>query len=695
VKEYTTSQIRNVALIGHSGTGKTMITESLLFMNKMIERMGSTDSGNTQSDYDSEEVKRKTSINTSLFPIETGGMKINLFDCPGYRDFIGEIQCAVRMADLAIVTVDSITGAEPGTEFAWDLAEEYQIPRAVFVNKMDKERADFDKALDALRAVFPANIVALTLPIGKESSFEGVVDLVKMKACRDKGGKPHWSDIPAELAEAAAAARAQLIEAAAEGDDAITEKFLMEEPLTDEEIVRGLRGAILNGRCVPALCGAAPSQIGLTVLQDFILTLAPLPDQRPGLTASIEGKEEKETISIASDKPLVVFVFKTVNDDYAGRLSFFKVLNGTLTSETAVLNTNSGRQERIAHTLIVTGKKNMNIHQIHAGDIGAVSKLDSTRTNDTLVDVKGRPVKVEPTVLPSQTVFMMVVPKSKGDEDKVGMGIHRLIEADPSLRIERDSALHQTILSGMGETHLDVAVSRLRNVSHVEVDLLEPKIPYRETLSRTAKGQGRHKKQTGGRGQFGDCWIRLEPRPRGAGFEFAWEIVGGVIPSNYQKAVEKGLVEALARGIQAGYPVVDVKAACYDGSYHAVDSSDLSFQLAAIKAFKTVSREANPIILEPIVNVKVIVPDQYMGDVMGSLSGKRGRILGSNTHGRKAVIEAQVPQAEMASYSRELRSMTQGRGTFEMAFSHYDPTPPHVQEQIIAASEKQKEEDED
>ncbi len=695
MKEYPTAQIRNAVLTGHTSTGKTTLIESLLFYNKLIDRVGTVDAGNTQADYDPEEIKRKTSIFSKLFPIEAGGCKINLLDTPGFRDFLAETRASVRVSDLAVIVVDAVNGSEVGTELAWGYCDEFETPRAVFVNKMDKERADFDKVIAELTEEFSARVVPVALPIGREASFKGVVDLITMKACIDKiGEKPQWIDIPADMQDAAAAARSALVEAAAEGDDSLTEKFLMEETLDDEEVLRGLREALAAGRFVPALCGCAPQGIGLTVLQNFITNIGPSPDRRPGLAARNDAQPEPVVLAPDASKPLVAFVFKTVNADYTGRMSFFKVLQGTLTSESMVLNANTGKQERIAHVLSVFGRKNSNIHQVHAGDIGAVAKLDSVQTGHTLVDIKGIAWKVEPTVVPSQTVFKSVVPKSKGDEDKVSIGIHRLMEADPGLKLERDAALHQTILSGMGDVHLEVAVSRLRTAARVEVDLIEPKIPYRETLTRTAEGQGKHKKQTGGHGQYGDCWIRLEALPRGAGFEFVWAIVGGVIPTNYQKAVEKGIVTALATGIQAGYPAVDIRATCYDGSYHAVDSSDIAFQLAARKAFRAVSVKAGPIILEPIVNVKVIAPEANMGDIMGSLSGKRGRITGSNVHGRKAIVEAQVPQAEMSNYSRELRSMTGGRANFEMVFSHYEPTPPQVQEQLIAAAEKRQEEDE-
>ncbi len=693
MKEYKTSEIRNVALAGHNGVGKTSLIEALLHIARVIDRPGTVDAGNTQSDYDPEEIKRKTSINATLFPLEMGGCKVNVLDCPGFRDFVGEIKSALRVADLAVLVVDGVVGPEVGTEFAWSVADELEIPRAIFVNKLDKERANYQGALDKFAQSFSARVVPVALPVGIEANLRGVIDLLQMKMCVEQGGKAQWTAIPDDMAEATAAARAALVEAAAEGDDALTEKFLMEEPLTEEEVIRGMRAAVAQGRFVPALCGCATKELGAAVLLQFLTTIAPSPDMRPGMMALLPGKEEPQELALDATKPLVAYVFKTVNDDYAGRLSFFKVIQGAMVSETTALNLNTGRTERVAHVLCVSGRKNSNVHQIHAGDLGALAKLESTQTGHTLVDPKGPQIRIVPTALPLQTVFMAIAAKSKGEEDKMSVALQRLLEADPSLKLERDAALRQTVLSGMGDMHLEVVVSRIMSAAKVEVELTEPKIPYRETITRKAEGQGKHKKQTGGHGQYGDCWIRLEPLPRGTGFEFEWAIVGGVIPTNYQKAIEKGLRDAIANGILAGYPAIDIKAICYDGSYHAVDSSDIAFQLAARKAWKAVSPKAGPIILEPYMIVKVVAPEEYMGDVMGALSGKRGRITGSNVARGKAVVEAQAPQGELVRFSRELRAMTSGRASFEMVFSHYEPTPPHIQEQIIASAEKKEEEE--
>lgn len=693
MKTYATSQLRTVSLVGHSGVGKTTLIESILHLNKMIDRVGTVEAGTTQSDYDAEEIRRRASINATVFPIERDGVKFNLIDCPGFQDFVSEIKSCLRISDMAVVVVDAIHGAEVGTEFAWAYCEEYEIPHCVFINKMDKERADFTHAMETIHDTFGSHVVPLTLPIGKESTLSGVVDLVKMKARVHRGGKMEWTEIPDSMKEEAKAARARVIEAAAEGDDTLTEKFLTEDTLTDAEVMLGLREAFVAGKFIPALCGSATQEFGITILQDFICTLAPTPMETHGMEVEFVPTKEKRVQQFKEDEPVVAFVFKTVNDDYAGRLSFIKVLSGVLTPETSLVNVATGKQERVSHIYTMLGKKHIDVAKLHAGDIGALAKLDGVHTNHTLVDAKSIPLRVSPTKLPEPCVFMTVVPKTKSDEDKIAMAIHRLREADPSLHLERDAALHQTILSGMGDTHLDVVIGHLHN-SKIEVTLEEPKINFRETLTRKAEGQGRHKKQTGGRGQFGDCWIRLEPLPRGEGFKFEWAVVGGAIPSNYAKAIEKGLVDAMSRGIQAGYPAVDIKAVCYDGSYHAVDSSDMAFQLAAIKAFRNVSAQCGPIVLEPYMNVTVRAPEAFMGDVLASLSGKRGRIINSSNEARKCVIEAQVPQMELAHYSRELRSLSHGRGTFEMTFSHFEPTPPHIQSQLVSQAGKIKEDEE-
>lgn len=694
MKEYPTSQLRNVALAGHTSAGKTTLAEALLHHLKVTERLLRVDEGNSLSDYDPEEIRRKTSINTAVLPVEHGGCKINVLDLPGYRDFIGEIKNAIRVSDTVLLVVDGVSGAEVGTGFVWELADEYDLPRLAFVNKLEKERSDFEKALRSLKETFNISCVPLTLPVGRESSFSGVVDLLRMKLVRETPTeKPRYMEIPAEIAETAKAARAALIEAAAEGDDALTEKFLEDQPLSEEEILRGLKLAFVQRRFLPVLCGSALKEVGLASLLDFLVSAAPAPNERKPLLAHKAGGDELVERPISSDGPFSAYVFKTVADDYAGRLNFFKVLSGSITSDSVVYNPVQRREERVSHLLIVRGKKQEEVHQLAAGDIGAVAKLSATLTSDTLCK-SDDPIVYEPTVLPTRTYLMAVVTKSKADEEKVGLAMHRLIEQDPTFEIRRDSEIRQTIISGMGDTHLDVALSRMRNMAKLDIELETPRVPYHETITRKGEGVYRHKKQTGGRGQFAEVHVRLEPLPEGSQFEFEWEVVGGNIPTKFKPSVEKGIIEALERGPVAGYRAVDIRAVCFDGKHHEVDSSDIAFKIAALMAFRQISKTCNPIILEPICNVTIIVPESNMGDIMGYLSGRRGRILGTESKGRKVVIKAQLPLAEMFTYTQDLRSMTQGRGVFEMTFSHYERVPGEIQAKIAEEAAKRKEEEE-
>lgn len=694
MKEYAPKQIRNVALAGHTGSGKTTLTEAILYQLKLTDRMGRVEEGNTVSDYDPEEQKRAMSINASLIPVEYRGHKINVLDLPGYRDFVGEIRNGMRVADAVIIVVDASGGIEVGAELAWEYAEEFGLPRVILVNKMNRERASFQKALDQVKEAFGCRTAVVSLPLGEGTGFQGVVNVLTRKMSVGNGGRAEIRDLPAEAKDQVDVARSELVELAAEGDDELTMKYLDGGELSDEEVVRGLKGVVRAGRVVPVLAAAGAVGSGVPELLDFIVDCLPAPPERGVFLAkSVDGSQE---IALDYDEqgPTVAFVFKTVSDPYAGRLTFFKVLRGQVANDTVLLNVTRSVEEKVSHLMTVRGKKSEPVNRAAAGDIAVLAKLSSTFTGDTLCDPKA-PVKVEPTPMPPQTVQMAVVAKSKEDEEKIGMAMHRLIEQDPTLTLYRDQAVRQTILCGMGDTHLEVAVSRLRAQSKVEVELEIPKVPYRETITKVAQGQGKHKKQSGGRGQFGECWLRLEPLPEGSGFQFEWQIVGGVIPSKFQPSVEKGILQAMEKGVLAGYPVVDVKAICYDGKDHPVDSSDMAFQIAASKGFKNVAKQANPILLEPIYKVKVTVPEQYMGDVMGDLNSRRGRILGMTSQGRKQVIEALVPLAEMFEYSKQLRSMTQGRGTYEMTFHHYERVPAEIQAKVVAASKPEAEEEEE
>jgi elongation factor G len=690
VKEYASDMIKTIALAGHSGSGKTTLTEAILHFLKYTDRLGRVDNGNTVSDYDPEEINRKISINSTLLAMEHKNTKINLFDLPGYRDFVGEIKSGIRVSDTVFIVLDAASGAEVGAEFAWEYAEEFNIPRVFFINKLDKEHTDFEGALSSIKSTFEVDPIVVTLPVGKEAGFSGVIDLLKMKKVVEKDGKVSLEAIPAELKDMADEYRQNLIESAAEGDDELTMKFLEDEPLTEEEILRGIKEGMIQGRFVPVLCGAAYNSFGVASLLDFVENCTPSPTDLEGFV-TYEG-DNKKSVKYDVNKPFSAYVFKTVSDPFAGRLTFFKVVTGNALADSPVYNVTKSKEEKISHLLCIRGKKQENVHKLAAGDIGVVAKLSTTVTADSLT-VPGSNTSYSPTALPSFTCQMALVTKSKTDEEKIGLAVHRVVEQDPTLQIKRDTELQQTLVSGMGDTHLEVTVSRLHSFANVDIELTTPRVAYKETITKKAEGQGKFKKQSGGRGQYGDCWLRLEPLPRGTGFQFEWKIVGGVIPTKYQTSVEKGVVEAMEKGFLAGYKVVDVKAECYDGSHHSVDSSDIAFKVAATMAFRNVAENCNPILLEPIMELKVTAPEANMGDIMGNLSGKRGKILGQEIKGHKVIIQAQVPQAEMFEFSRELRSMTQGRGIYEMTFAHYEPVPPQQQQKVIEESKARKEEE--
>ena len=691
MKEYPSDSIRTIALGGHMGAGKTTLAEALLFRCKHTDRLLKVNEGNTTSDYDPEEISRKISINASVLPLEYKDTKINLLDMPGNRDFVGEIRNCVRVAEAVCLVVDSSAGPEVGTELAYEYAQEFGVPCFAFVAKMDKERANFAGAVAKIRDVFGVTAVPVALPIGEADKFKGVVDLLKMKAIvEDASGQASVSEILADMKAATAEARAALVEAAAEGDDELTEKFLDDKPLSEEEVLRGIRGAMAGGRFMPVLCGAGLTTSGAQSFLDFAKDCVPSPVAAPGFRL---GGEDGKTFKYAPDGPALGFVFKTVVDDFAGRLTFFKILRGAFTSDSTIQNLTKRKGERIAHLLSVRGKKQENVHKMVAGDIACVAKSATIETWDTIGDAASAE-RAEATKMPKPTCLRAVSAVSKADEDKLSMSLHRLTEQDCAIGVRRDPETRQTIIEGMGETHVDVAVARLKAVAKVDVKTDIPRVAYRETIRKKASGSYRHKKQSGGRGQFGEVHMRFEPNVQGGGFDFAWEVVGGNIPTNYQSAVQKGVVQAMERGIIAGYPAVDIKAACFDGKYHDVDSSDMAFMIASSMASRNITREANPIILEPIVNVKVVVPEGNMGDVMGDFSSKRGRVLGSSTNKGKAIVEATVPMAEMFTYSRELRSMTGGRGFYEMDFARYEQVPREIQDKLIEAYEKSKTEEE-
>lgn len=691
MKAYKADAIRNVALVGHGGCGKTSLSEALLFSAGAIDRMGRVDDGTTTSDYDPDEVKRKISVNATLLPCEWKGVKINFVDTPGYADFVGDVKSALRVVEGALIVVCAVSGIEVGTETAWAFAEEYNVPRAIFVNKMERENADFYAVTEALRVRFGNRVVPVQLPIGSQDTFKGIVDLVRMKAYTGSGKSVVEGEIPADMAEAVGKYRESLVEAAAENDDELITKYLEGEELTSDEVAKGVAAGIRAGKLVPVFCGSALSNIGTASLLDEITSAFPSPaDAEPqkGTNPQTNAAEERKP---SDSEAFSALVFKTLADPYVGKLTYFKVYSGVLKSDSHVFNSTKGIEERVGQVYFLRGKNQEATSEVHAGDIGAVAKLSETGTGDTLCD-KAKPIVYPRIEFPSPVYSVAIRAKSKADEDKLGPALSKLADEDPTFEYHREMETGETIISGLGESHVEITVDRLKRKFGVSVDIDTPKIPYRETILTSAKAQGRHKKQTGGRGQFGDCWIEIEPAERGSGFEFVDQIVGGAIPRQFIPAVEKGIREAMERGILAGYPVVDIKATVYDGSFHPVDSSEMAFKMAGILAFQNAAEKASPVLLEPMLNVEVTVPEEYMGDIIGDLNGKRGRILGMEPVNGRQVIRAVVPQAEMLRYAIDLRSIARGRGTFKTEFSHYEQVPAHIAQQIIEHRKKEREE---
>lgn len=689
MKNYPIDAIRNVALVGHSGAGKTSLVEALLYAAGAIDRVGKVDDGTATTDYDPDEIKRKISINTALAPCEWKGTKVNLLDTPGYPDFVGDVIGALRVVESSLIVLDAVGGVEVGTETGWDYATRRGVARVFFVNRMERENSDFLRVVEQLRAAFGRNVVPVQLPIGSQDSFRGIVDLVGMKAYVWDGGRPSETEIPADLRAQVEEYRGSLIEAVAETDDELTMKYLDGEELTQDEITRGLEIGLREGKFFPVLCGSGMRQVGVSVLLDFISGVMPSPAafETVGGT-NPAGAEETRT----PNGSFSALVFKTMADPYVGKLTYFRVYSGTLKSDSTVFNSNKGRDERVGQVYFLRGKQQEATTEVGAGDIGAVAKLAETGTGDTLCE-KSKPIIYSPIEFPEPVYSLAIHAKTKSDEDKLGPALAKIADEDPTFQTHREQSTAQTLISGLGDTHLDIVTDRLKRKFGVEVEVELQKVPFRETITAMAEAQGRHKKQTGGRGQFGDAWVRLEPQPRGAGYEFVDQIVGGAIPRQWIPSVDKGIQESLTRGILAGYPVVDVKATVFDGSFHNVDSSDMAFQLAGILAFQAAAQKANPVLLEPVTEVEIIVPEEYMGDVISDLNSKRGRILGMEPlGGHKQRIKATVPQAEMLRYAIDLRSIARGRGTFKSAFSHYEEVPAHTAQQIIEQAKKAKEE---
>ena len=705
MKSYSTEWIRNVGIAGHGDTGKTQLVSSLLFTAGMTPRLGKVADGSTTTDWDEEEIARKITIQTGVAyaewqaPGQAEKAKINFLDTPGYSTFVNETKASLIAADATLIVVDAASGVQVVTEKVWDYATEYDQPRAFLLNWMDRELANFERALGSLEQVFGRGAVPVQLPIGAEKSFRGVIDLVSMKALiytPDGDGKARIEEIPTELAEPARTAHEKLVEMVAEGDDELMQEFFDKGTLPVEDLMKGLREAVLAKRIFPVLASSALHNIGSDAILNFLIEIFPSPAFRGKVTGHKTPDHKGETLErkIADAEPVSLFVFKTIADPFAGRVSYFKVMSGVLKNDATLQNFSRGSQERLQHVQVMQGKAATAVPELHAGDIGAVTKLKETLTGDTLGD-KNAPVFYPTARIPEPSITFAIEPKTRADEDRISQAIHKMLEEDPALRFGRDPQTKEFLLSGATQQHIEVAVAKLRKRYHVELTLKPPKVPYRETIRGKADAEGKHKKQTGGHGQFGVCRIRMEPLPRGKGLEFVDDIFGGAIPHNWIPSVEKGVRDAAERGYLAGFPVVDLRVSLYDGKYHDVDSSDIAFKIAGSLAFREAMKQARPALLEPIMHVEVCAPEQYSGDLMGHLSGRRGKISGSESRAGLVVVKAQVPLAEMLSYANELTSMTQGRGSYSMEFSHYDFVPGEIAEKVIAAHKPHRAEEED
>ena len=695
MKTYATKDIRNVGIVGHGGTGKTQLVSSLLYTAGATPRCGKVAEGSTTTDWDEEEIARKISIQTGIAHAEWpctlckgNTIKINFLDLPGYPTFITETKASLIAADAALITVDAHTGAQVTTEKVWDYCAEFDIPRAFVLTWMDRELASFERSLESLQQVFGRTVVPLQMPIGTEKAFRGVIDLVSMKAhlyTPDADGKATIDHIPDAYLDDAKEAHERLVEMIAEGDDEMMEEFFREGTIPIEDLIPAVRKAIVGEKIIPVLMMASTRNVGNASLLTFLADVFPHPDEHVqiGFTQPA-GKGEPIDRKYDDGQPLSVFVFKSLADPFAGRINYFKVKSGVLNNDATLQNFNRNLAERFQHTMVVQGKQLTEIQELHAGDIGAITKLKETMTGDTLGD-KQAPIYYPLVRLPEPSITFAVEPKTRADEDKIGIAIHKMIEEDPALHFSRDSQTKEFLLSGNGQQHVEVAVAKLQKRYHVNLALKPPKVAYLETIRGKADAEGKHKKQSGGHGQFGVCRVRFEPAERNAGIEFVDDVFGGAIPRNWIPSVERGIREAAARGYLAGFRVTDFRAILYDGKYHDVDSSDMAFRIAGSLAFKEAMKQARPALLEPVMHVEVVAPDQYSGDLMGDLSSRRGRIEGSEVRGHSAILKARVPLAEMLSYATDLTSMTQGRATYTMEFHHYDYLPNEMAERVIAA----------
>jgi elongation factor G len=689
MKDYTPDKIRNVAFVGHGSSGKTSLAAALLFNFGATSRLTKVDKGNTVTDYEPEEIERKISINSAICFFETNGYKVNCVDTPGYSNFLWDTKASLRAVDGAAVFVDGVSGVEVGTEKVWEMLEEHRLPRLIIINKLDRENAGFKRTLDSIREFFGRQVVPLQLPLGEEKDFRGVVDLIRMKAFvfeKDESGKFKEEDVPAALKEEASKKREELVEMIAENDEKLMEKYLEKGELSSEEVQAGLKKAVSSLQLFPVLICSALANIGTQTAADGLINFLPSPLDRGETKAKIKGTDG--AVKPSPDEPFAALIFKTISDPYTGRISLSRAFSGKVNPDATVTNVSKDTDEKLGGLFFLQGKEQIPAGQVKAGDIFATAKLKVTSTGDTL-SAKGAEIEFPRITFPEPSISFAIEPKTRADEDKISQATHRITEEDPTVRIERDPDTNQLLISGSGELHVKIITDRLKKRYNVDVDLKPPKISYKETIKGRADVQGKHKKQTGGRGQYGDVWIKMEPLPRGRDFEFEDKIFGGSIPRNYIPSVFKGLEDAKKKGVLAGYPVVDFKVILYDGSYHEVDSSDIAFKIAASKAFKLAMREARPTLLEPIMNVEVYTPEAYMGDIMGNLNGRRGKLQGMEQKGNMRIIKATVPMAEMLDFEPTLTSITGGRGSFLMEFSHLEEVPSHLQQKIIAEAVKE------
>lgn len=686
--EYTTDKLRNVAMISHSGAGKTMLADAFLFKTGAINRMGKIEDGSTVGDFDEEEQRRQISLSTSVIPVEYKGIKINLLDTPGYPDFVGEVISSLRVAEGALVVIDSVAGAEVGTEIAWSYCDEYNLPRFVLINRMHRDTANFQGAIDSVQRLTEKRLLPVQIPWGEKEDFQGLIDLMEMKAFPIGGGA--GVDIPEEFSEAADVARIELVEAAAEGDDVLLEKYLDGGELTAEEIMSGLKGVVRQGLFYPVYLADASDDVGVSQLLDAFVSLMPSPAEAGSVKA--EGAKGEEELTNNDAGPLAAYVWKTTADPFVGKITYLRLFSGNLQGDLKIWNSNKEVEERMANLSVMRGKEQIGITNLHAGDIAAVLKLNETGTGDTLCD-KDHPLKIELGGYPNALYRVFVSPKTQADATKMGQTLTRLSDEDMTLSWYNEPSTKQTIFQGMGDQHIDVAIRKAETKFQVNLEIGEPRVPYHETITKKGQSQYRHKKQSGGSGQFGEVFLRVEPLPDER-FEFKNDIFGGSISQNYMGAIEKGIKNVMEDGVIAGFPVQNVKVSVYDGKEHPVDSKPIAFEIAGREAFKLAVKEANPVLLEPIMNVSVTVPEESMGDVLGDLNTRRAKVQGMDTDKGRSVVKAQVPLAEMQRYTTELRSITGGRGVFTMDKSHYEQVPTHLAQDIVQARDKELQEEE-